>query len=94
MWITINSQIKEKFGTLRFYYNTLNSQISSDSRKSIRALSQAEIKSSNTCEICGKYGEVRVDGGIYTTVCEEHKGNSISKNEYEEIVKNTTKKEL
>ena len=81
-------QIKEKFGTLRFYYNTLNSQYPQIVEKSIRALVfQAEIKSSNTCEICGKYGEVRVDGGIYTTVCEEHKGNSISKNEYEEMVK-------
>ncbi|MCT7523088.1 hypothetical protein N5T57_09145 [Aliarcobacter cryaerophilus] len=81
-------QIKEKFGTLRFYYNTLNSQYPEIVEKSIRALVfQAEIKSSNTCEICGKYGEVRVDGGIYTTVCEEHKGNSIPKDEYEEMVK-------
>ena len=69
-------------------YNTLNSQYPEIVEKSIRALVfQAEMKSSNTCEICGKYGEVRVDGGIYTTVCEEHKGNSISKNEYEEMVK-------
>ncbi|MCT7515014.1 hypothetical protein [Aliarcobacter cryaerophilus] len=81
-------QIKEKFGTLCFYYNTLNSQYPEIVEKSIRALVlQAVNKSSNTCEICGKYGEVRVDGGIYTTVCEEHKGNSISKNEYEEMVK-------
>ncbi|QKJ26162.1 hypothetical protein ACBT_0178 [Aliarcobacter cibarius] len=82
-------QIKEKFGTLRFYYNTLNSQYPEIVEKSIRALVfQAEIKSSNTYEVCGKYGETRVENRIYTTVCEEHKGNSISKNEYEEMVKN------
>ncbi|MCT7540371.1 hypothetical protein N5T82_11020 [Aliarcobacter cryaerophilus] len=81
-------QIKEKFGTLCFYYNTLNSQYPEIVEKSIRALVlHAVNKSSNTCEICGKDGETRVDGGIYTTVCEEHKGNSISKNEYEEIMK-------
>lgn len=81
-------QIKEKFGTLRFYYNTLNSQYSEIVEKSIRALVfQAEMKSSNTCEVCGKYGEVKVNGGIYTTVCKEHKGTSIPKDEYEEMVK-------
>ena len=37
-------QIKEKFGTLRFYYNTLNSQYPKIIEKSIRALvSQAKI---------------------------------------------------
>ncbi|MFY9101071.1 hypothetical protein OZY48_08505 [Aliarcobacter cryaerophilus] len=81
-------QIKEKFGTLCFYYNTLNSQYPEIVEKSIRALVfQAENCSSTICEICGKYGEIRVDGGLYKTVCEEHKGNSISKNEYEEIMK-------
>ena len=81
-------QIKEKFGTLRFYYNTLNSQYPVIVEKSIRALvSQAVNKSSNTCEVCGKYGEIRVENRVYTTVCEEHQGNSISKDEYEEMVK-------
>lgn len=81
-------QIKEKFGTLRFYYNTLNSQYPEIVEKSIRALVfQAEMKSSNTCEVCGKYGETRVEDRVYTTVCKEHKGNSISKDEYEEMVK-------
>ena len=81
-------QIKEKFGTLRFYYNTLNSQYPKIIEKSIRALvSQAEMKSSNTCEICGKYGEIRVEDRVYKTVCKEHQGSSITVFEYEEMMK-------
>ena len=81
-------QIKEKFGTLRFYYNTLNSQYPKIIEKSIRALVlQAENRSSTICEICGKFGETRVDGGLYKTVCKEHQGSSITVFEYEEMMK-------
>ena len=66
-------QIKEKFGTLRFYYNTLNSQYPEIVEKSINALvRQAESKSANVCEICGKYGETRTNGIVFTS-CDEHK---------------------
>jgi hypothetical protein len=66
-------QIKEKFGTLRFYYNTLNSQYLKIVEKSISALvRQAESKSANVCEICGKYGETRTNGIVFTS-CDEHK---------------------
>lgn len=66
-------QIKEKFGTLRFYYNTLNSNYPDVVKKSIRALvSIAEIKSANICEVCGKYGETRTNGIVHTS-CEKHK---------------------
>lgn len=66
-------QIKEKFGTLRFYYNTLNSQYPKIVEKSISALvRQAESKSTNVCEICGKYGETRTNGIVFTS-CDEHK---------------------
>ena len=76
-------QIKEKFGTLCFYYNTLNSEYPGIVEKSIRALVlQAVHKSSNTCEICGKYGEIRVENRVYTTVCEEHKDKSIKNKTY------------
>ena len=66
-------QIKEKFGTLRFYYNTLNSQYPKIVEKSISALvSQSESKSVNVCEICGKYGETRTNGIVFTS-CDKHK---------------------
>ena len=66
-------QVKEKMGTLKFYYNTLNSEYPQIVEKSIRALvDKAETKSANTCEICGKYGETRTNGIIHTS-CEEHK---------------------
>lgn len=81
-------QIKEKMGTLRFYYNCLNSPYPPIVEKSIRALvSIAEINSASTCEVCGKYGQLRVSKrGLYFTVCEEHKEDSITSKEYEELV--------
>lgn len=81
-------QIKEKMGTLRFYYNCLNSPYPEIVKKSIRALvTIAEITSASTCEVCGKYGQLRVSKrGLYFTVCEEHKEDSISTKEYEELL--------
>ena len=79
-------QIKTKFGTLRFYYNTLNSQYPEIVEKSIRALvSIAEIKSAEICEYCGKYGELRITG-LWFTACDEHKGNSITEKKYKELI--------
>ena len=81
-------QIKEKMGTLRFYYNTLNSQYPPIVEKSIRALvSQTVSKSANICETCGKYGELRVDGGYWFVSCDEHKRNSITAEEWKELDK-------
>ena len=79
-------QVKTKFGTLRFYYNTLNSQYPEIVVKSIRALvSIAEIKSAEICEYCGKYGELRTTG-LWFTSCDEHKGNSITEKKYKELI--------
>jgi hypothetical protein len=78
-------QIKTKMGTLRFYYNTLNSEYPEIVEKSIRALvDKAEIKSASTCEYCGKYGELRTTG-LWFTACEEHKGNSITLEKFKEL---------
>ncbi|MDD4330323.1 MAG: hypothetical protein PHD79_10235 [Aliarcobacter sp.] len=79
-------QIKEKFGTLRFYYNDKDLDIPDVIKNSISALvSQSEIKSSRTCEYCGKLGELRVSTGLWFSSCEEHKKDSINMDEFKEL---------
>lgn len=66
-------QIKEKFGTLRFYYDGGDDEISGMVR-------MAESMSSATCEECGDRGETRGPGWI-RTLCEVHEA------EYQEKMK-------
>ncbi len=57
-------QIKEKFGTLRFYYD--------GGDEYIRGLvSMAEVISEITCETCGSPGKLR-EGGWLRTLCDTH----------------------
>jgi hypothetical protein len=60
----VASQVKEKFGTLRFYINGGDDYI-------YGLISMAESMSSVTCEICGKPGTVN-GGSWLSTRCEEH----------------------
>lgn len=66
------SQIKEKFGTLRFY-------LSHGTDEMFRIAEEAERKSERTCEDCGKRGTLR-KGGWLRTQCkacyEQSKSNS------------------
>ena len=59
-------QVKEKFGTLRFYYSGGDDEISGMVR-------MAESMSGVTCEGCGNLGERRGGGWVHTycTPCEE-----------------------
>jgi len=57
-------QVKEKFGTLRFY-------MSSETDEMSKLISDAETKSETTCEICGGAGILR-QGGWWATLCDEH----------------------
>lgn len=57
------SQIKEKFGTLRFY-------MSSGTEEMWKLIHEAEEKSAHTCEDCGAPGKERNDGWI-RTLCDE-----------------------
>ena len=59
-------QVKEKFGTLRFYYSGGDDYISG-------MVSLAESLTGVTCESCGNVGEQRGGGWIHTycTPCEE-----------------------
>lgn len=65
-------QIKEKFGGLRYYYES-----SYDFGNIIRDVMDsvviaAEYKCSITCEVCGAGGKIQYNGGWWKTLCEEH----------------------
>ena len=68
-------QVKEKFGTLRFYYSVDYKDLEySDSEgwdNIIRSLvSRAEMMSGYTCERCGERGKIR-PGGWIKTLCDK-----------------------
>jgi len=58
------SQVKEKFGTLRLYLSTGTEEM-------YDIAAEAEDKSRDTCEECGKPGQLR-RGGWLKTLCNEH----------------------
>jgi hypothetical protein len=66
-------QVKEKFGTLRFYYSGGDDYISG-------LVSMAESMSGVTCEECGKPG-TSTSGGWIKTVCPEHGGQDYKSEE-------------
>jgi hypothetical protein len=59
-------QVKEKFGTLRFYYSGGDEYIAG-------LVSMAESMSGIMCETCGNPG-TRTSGGWIKTACKEHGG--------------------
>jgi hypothetical protein len=56
------TQVKEKYGTLRFYTSYGSSIVWA-------VISSAENRSGQTCEICGDYGRIRSRGYWYRTLC-------------------------
>lgn len=60
----VATQVKEKYGTLRFYYNGGDDYIDG-------VVAMAEAMSGVTCETCGAPGKLR-DGGWMRTLCDEH----------------------
>jgi hypothetical protein len=73
-------QVKEKFGTLRFYYTGGDEVIDGMVR-------MAESMSGVTCESCGNIGERRGGGWVHTfcTLCEEKREhNKLLKEGFEE----------
>lgn len=61
-------QVKEKFGTLRFYTGGIHSDISDIVDILIR---DAEDKSGRTCEVCGERGKLRGASWV-RTLCPAH----------------------
>jgi hypothetical protein len=57
-------QVKEKYGTLRFYLSYYDELIE-------LCVEDAEKKSAHTCEQCGKPGTLRGQVWLYTA-CDEH----------------------
>lgn len=69
------SQVKEKFGTLSFYYTGGDERI-------FGMVMLAETISGQTCEWCGKPGERR-NGGWIRTLCDAHE-EAHQRGEYDE----------
>ena len=71
------TQIKEKFGGLRFYYDGGDNEISGMVRI-------AESWADHSCETCGNLGERR-SGGWIRTLCDKHETMyQVSKGNYNE----------
>lgn len=70
----VATQVKEKFGGLRFYYNGGDDHISG-------MVQMAESWAYHTCEECGAVGKMR-RGGWIRTLCDEHaKGREVIEGE-------------
>lgn len=61
----VADQIKEKFGTLRFYYHGGDGFVDG-------IVSMAEAMSAVTCEVCGDIGETNSEGWM-STLCDKHR---------------------
>lgn len=58
-------QVKEKFGTLRFY-------VDSATDAQYELITRAEHKSESTCEVCGAPGKLDGSRSWIKTLCAEH----------------------
>lgn len=56
-------QVKEKYGTLRFYSMPAKDEFS-------KLIDEAEKESARTCELCGGAGRIREKGLWYKTFCD------------------------
>ena len=66
------SQIKQKFGGLRYYFDSSYDfeNIIHDVMDSV--VQAAEARCAYTCEVCGTGGRLRNNSGWYKTLCDEH----------------------
>ena len=64
-WNKQTCQVKEKFGSMRFYINEGSDEI-------FNRITKAERDSYETCETCGEKGELRKDLGWILTLCDKH----------------------
>jgi hypothetical protein len=65
-------QIKEKFGCLRLYLDTLKGLPEAICAAIDEAIELAEARSACTCEQCGEPGRLYDKGGYVFTACDQH----------------------
>lgn len=65
-------QVKEKFGTLRFYVSSATDRI-------YEFIDEAENKSETTCEVCGEPGKTLCIRRWLTTLCPKHAAKGLDK---------------
>lgn len=65
-------QIKEKFGTLRYYFGTTHASDTIEYKIMSAIERAAEARSAGVCEVCGQWGETDWDRSYVRTLCEEH----------------------
>lgn len=63
------AQVKQKFGTLRFYIGAGSDEI-------YDAISEAERESAKTCEDCGEPGKLRTKRYWLETLCDDCEENA------------------
>jgi hypothetical protein len=64
------TQVKEKFATIRIYWDGTLSRESA--ARVDEAIELAEARSACTCETCGEPGRLFKRGGWFVTACDEH----------------------
>lgn len=62
-------QVKEKFATLRYYFDSEKTGIERQIMQAI--VNDAERQSAHICESCGKLGQYRDDTYYVVTMCDE-----------------------
>lgn len=68
----VATQIKEKFGTLRFYLKVVGDNLTDEEWESVlKTTRKYEKLSSETCELTGGFGKLHKRGYIYKTLCKE-----------------------
>lgn len=65
-------QIKEKYGTIRMYYECANE---ANHKRMYDIIQAAEVKSGKTCEVCGGPGRLLTLCGCSATICEKCSGS-------------------
>jgi hypothetical protein len=65
-------QVKEKFGGLRFYTDTIETDNASVAVAIDDAIMLAEELAEDTCEVCGEPGHPRTEFSWVKTLCDKH----------------------